>query len=116
MAIAAIVATLYSVTGCLIGGERYADKSDKVPVGKHYTLCMAYIKNVHTIYFAVFQATQRATDREYGYSYIIGWIAMVLAALTATFYSVAGCYIGGERYAEKVLKGRLPSLFTAPVD
>ncbi|XP_060584487.1 uncharacterized protein LOC132740577 isoform X2 [Ruditapes philippinarum] len=46
-------------------------------------------------------ATQRATDRTYGYSYIIGWIAMVLAAFTATSYSVAGCYIGGERYREK---------------
>lgn len=41
---------------------------------------------------------QAATDRSYGYSYIIGWIAMVFAALTATFYSVAGCYIGSERY------------------
>ncbi|XP_045213763.2 uncharacterized protein LOC123564328 isoform X2 [Mercenaria mercenaria] len=46
-------------------------------------------------------ATQRATERTYGYSYIVGWIAMVLAAFTATFYSVAGCYIGGERYSEK---------------
>ena len=27
---------------------------------------------------------------------------MGLAALAATFYSIAGCYIGGERYDEKV--------------
>lgn len=27
---------------------------------------------------------------------------MFFAALTATFYSIAGCYIGGERYEDKV--------------
>lgn len=52
-------------------------------------------------YIAWDSQTQKATDRTYGYSYIIGWIAMVFAAFTATFYSVAGCYIGGERYSEK---------------
>jgi hypothetical protein len=62
-----------------------------------------YMTNLNTrINFIMFLATQRATDRTYGYSYIIGWIAMVLAAFTATSYSVAGCYIGGERYREKV--------------
>ncbi|XP_052766815.1 transmembrane protein 178B-like isoform X2 [Mya arenaria] len=44
---------------------------------------------------------QSATDREYGYSYIIGWLAMFFAALTATFYSIAGCYIGEERYQDR---------------
>lgn len=51
---------------------------------------------------------KEATERDYGYSYIIGWIAMALAAICATFYSVAGCYISGERYGEKeyMEKGR----------
>ena len=48
------------------------------------------------------QSLRNATDRSYGYSYIIGWVGMFLAALTATFYSIAGCYIGGERYDDKV--------------
>lgn len=26
---------------------------------------------------------------------------MILAALTATFYSLAGCYLGGERYEHR---------------
>lgn len=45
-----------------------------------------------------------ATSRDYGYSYIIGWVGMVLAALTATFYSIAGCYIGKERYEDKYME------------
>lgn len=44
---------------------------------------------------------QNATDRTYAWSYILGWVGMVLAALTATFYSLAGCFIGGERYEDK---------------
>ncbi|XP_062602882.1 transmembrane protein 178B-like [Saccostrea cucullata] len=44
---------------------------------------------------------QSATTRSYGWSYILGWVGMILAALSATFYSVAGCYIGGERYDDK---------------
>lgn len=44
---------------------------------------------------------QSATDRTYAWSYILGWVGMVLAALTATFYSLAGCFIGGERYEDK---------------
>ncbi|KAK3579466.1 hypothetical protein CHS0354_028273 [Potamilus streckersoni] len=43
---------------------------------------------------------QNNTDRSYGYSYILGWVGMVLAAITATFYCIAGCYISGERYEE----------------
>lgn len=42
-----------------------------------------------------------ATDRQYGWSYALGWVGMILAALTATFYSLAGCYITGERYEDK---------------
>lgn len=44
---------------------------------------------------------QNATTRSYGWSYVLGWVGMILAALSATFYSVAGCYIGGERYDDK---------------
>lgn len=48
-----------------------------------------------------FQGLQNATTRSYGWSYVLGWVGMILAALSATFYSVAGCYIGGERYDDK---------------
>lgn len=53
-------------------------------------------------------AIQRNTERYYGWSYALGWTGMVLAAFTATFYSLAGCYIGGERYEDRehLEKGR----------
>ncbi|KAL5017935.1 hypothetical protein ScPMuIL_003657 [Solemya velum] len=44
---------------------------------------------------------QNATNRDYGWSYALGWVGMILAALTATFYSLAGCYLGGERYENR---------------
>ena len=50
---------------------------------------------------SILQSIQNATDRTYAWSYILGWVGMVLAALTATFYSLAGCFIGGERYEDK---------------
>ncbi|KAH3863525.1 transmembrane protein 178B-like [Dreissena polymorpha] len=52
-------------------------------------------------WFAWEEDVKNATDRDYGYSYIIGWIGMALAAITATLYSVAGCFIGGERYKDE---------------
>lgn len=42
-----------------------------------------------------------ATTRTYRWSYIVGWVAMGVAALAATLYAVAGCYIGAERYEDK---------------
>lgn len=45
--------------------------------------------------------TQNLKDynsRSYGYSYILGWVGMALAALTATFYLTAGCLIAKKRY------------------
>ncbi|CAL1527483.1 unnamed protein product [Lymnaea stagnalis] len=42
-----------------------------------------------------------ATDRNYGWSYALGWVGMILAALAATFYSLAGCYITSERYEDR---------------
>lgn len=44
---------------------------------------------------------KNATDRDYGWSYALGWVGMILAALTATFYSLAGCYLTGERYEDR---------------
>jgi len=44
---------------------------------------------------------QANTDRQYGWSYALGWVGMILAALTATLYSLAGCYLTGERYEDK---------------
>lgn len=52
-------------------------------------------------YLAWSAEIRTATDRDYGYSYIIGWIGMVFAAIVATFYSVTGCLIGAERYADR---------------
>ncbi|XP_012936906.1 transmembrane protein 178B [Aplysia californica] len=48
------------------------------------------------------------TDRQYGWSYALGWVGMILAALTATLYSLAGCYITSERYEDREIleKGR----------
>ncbi|XP_041362281.1 transmembrane protein 178B-like [Gigantopelta aegis] len=40
------------------------------------------------------------TNRKYGWSYIIGWVGMILAAFTATFYSLAGCYITSGHYED----------------
>ncbi|KAK6187339.1 hypothetical protein SNE40_005395 [Patella caerulea] len=41
-----------------------------------------------------------ATTRSYGWSYALGWVGMILAAFTATFYSLAGCYITSDRYED----------------
>lgn len=46
-------------------------------------------------------AIKIATTRDYRWSYILGWIGMGLAAISATFYAIAGCYIGAERYEDK---------------
>lgn len=42
-----------------------------------------------------------ATRRSYGWSYALGWVGMILAAFTATFYSLAGCYITSQRYEDR---------------
>ena len=56
------------------------------------------------------QSLKKVTDRQYGWSYALGWVGMILAAFTATFYSLAGCYITGERYEDKdyLEKNRVP--------
>nr|KAG5710183.1 hypothetical protein BaRGS_006702 [Batillaria attramentaria] len=41
------------------------------------------------------------TRRSYGWSYALGWVGMILAAFTATFYSLAGCYITSQRYEDR---------------
>ena len=74
------------------------------PNKNHVTTNLIQYHNI-TLYFKCvhisFQSIQNATDRTYAWSYILGWVGMVLAALTATFYSLAGCFIGGERYEDK---------------
>ena len=47
------------------------------------------------------QDLKNATDRDYGWSYALGWVGMILASLTATFYSLAGCYLTSERYEDR---------------
>ncbi|XP_070182520.1 uncharacterized protein [Littorina saxatilis] len=42
-----------------------------------------------------------ATQRSYGWSYALGWVGMIVAAFTATFYSLAGCYITSQRYEDR---------------
>ncbi|XP_076442523.1 uncharacterized protein LOC143281275 [Babylonia areolata] len=44
---------------------------------------------------------KQATRRSYGWSYALGWVGMILAAFTATFYSLAGCYITSQRYEDR---------------
>ncbi|XP_059155589.1 transmembrane protein 178B-like [Physella acuta] len=52
---------------------------------------------------------KNATTRNYGWSYALGWVGMILAALAATFYSLAGCYITSERYEDReVLEKQRP--------
>lgn len=50
-----------------------------------------------------------ATRRNYGWSYALGWVGMILAALTATFYSLAGCYITSARYEDRERFDKDPS-------
>lgn len=47
------------------------------------------------------QTIKAATRRSYGWSYALGWVGMILAAFTATFYSLAGCYITSQRYEDR---------------
>ena len=44
------------------------------------------------------QTIKEATRRSYGWSYALGWVGMILGAFTATFFSLAGCYITSKRY------------------
>ncbi|CAG5126507.1 unnamed protein product [Candidula unifasciata] len=44
---------------------------------------------------------KEATERSYGWSYALAWVGMILASLAATFYSLAGCYITGDRYEDR---------------
>lgn len=47
------------------------------------------------------QNVKNATSRNYGWSYALGWVGMILAAFTATFFSLAGCYITSQRYEDR---------------
>ncbi|KAL8590648.1 hypothetical protein ACOMHN_067427 [Nucella lapillus] len=47
------------------------------------------------------QTIKEATRRSYGWSYTLGWVGMIMAAFTATFYSLAGCYITSQRYEDR---------------
>uniref|UniRef100_A0A0B7BIN7 Uncharacterized protein n=1 Tax=Arion vulgaris TaxID=1028688 RepID=A0A0B7BIN7_9EUPU len=44
---------------------------------------------------------QTNTSRSYGWSYALAWVGMILASLTATFYSLAGCYLNSEYYDDR---------------
>ncbi|KAK0048615.1 transmembrane protein 178B, partial [Biomphalaria pfeifferi] len=59
------------------------------------------------------------TTRNYGWSYALGWVGMILAALSATFYSLAGCYITSEKYEDREVlekqKGRDYPIAMEPV-
>ncbi|XP_071131475.1 uncharacterized protein [Mytilus edulis] len=59
------------------------------------------IRDEPQFYQAWDPSIKTATVRDYRWSYILGWVGMGVAALTATLYAVAGCYIGSERYEDK---------------
>ncbi|BFZ17450.1 hypothetical protein BsWGS_20488 [Bradybaena similaris] len=47
------------------------------------------------------QYLKDATTRQYGWSYPLAWVGMILATIAATFYSLAGCYIASEFYEDE---------------
>ncbi|ESO83932.1 hypothetical protein LOTGIDRAFT_229513 [Lottia gigantea] len=58
------------------------------------------IENKNEFYKSWSSTIKEATTRTYGWSYALGWVGMILAAFTATFYSLAGCYITSDRYED----------------
>lgn len=53
--------------------------------------------------FSYIQALDNATDRSYGWSYILGWVGVGLAGLDAIFYAIAGYYLNSRRYEKEPL-------------
>uniref|UniRef100_A0A0B7AG52 Uncharacterized protein n=2 Tax=Arion vulgaris TaxID=1028688 RepID=A0A0B7AG52_9EUPU len=47
------------------------------------------------------QYLKYATTRNYGWSYALGWVGMILAAIAATLYALAGCYMTSEHYEDE---------------
>ncbi|CAG5126871.1 unnamed protein product [Candidula unifasciata] len=63
------------------------------------------------------QYLKDATTRQYGWSYPLAWVGMILATIAATFYSLAGCYIASEFYEdEEVLHKSRHRNYPGPVD
>ncbi|GAB1603455.1 uncharacterized protein LOC115216260 [Argonauta hians] len=42
-----------------------------------------------------------ATSRHYGYSYVVGWVSLILACITGILYAAAAWHLKGERYREQ---------------
>lgn len=54
----------------------------------------------------------KATAKSYGYSYALGWVSMILAAIAGTLYALAAWSLKSERYGDKAMVDSKSNLST----